>query len=76
MASPDELIGKDDFQMPWREQAELYRADDRKVMHSGMPKIGYEEQQTTPDGKTIWLRTSKVPLHDANGKVIGVLGIY
>jgi PAS domain S-box-containing protein len=41
-----------------------------------MPKIGYEEQQTTPDGKTIWLRTSKVPLHDANGKVIGVLGIY
>ncbi len=76
MRSPEELIGKDDFQMGWREQAERYRADDRQVMDSDTPIIGYEEQQTTPDGRLIWLRTSKVPLHDANGKVIGVLGIY
>ncbi|MDP3838175.1 MAG: diguanylate cyclase, partial [Methylococcales bacterium] len=34
------------------------------------------EQQTTPDGNTIWLRTSKVPLHDVAGQVMGVLGIY
>ncbi|MBZ0106380.1 MAG: PAS domain-containing protein [Sulfuricella denitrificans] len=76
MRSPEELVGKDDFQMGWREQAERYRADDRRVMDSDMPIIGYEEQQITPDGRMIWLRTSKVPLHDANGKVIGVLGVY
>lgn len=73
---PEELLDKDDFQMCWREQAELYRADDQRVIASGTPKIGIEEPQTTPDGRTICLRTSKVPLHDAGNTVVGVLGIY
>ena len=76
LTDPEELIGKDDHQLPWRDQAERYRADDRMVMESGQSKIRYEEPQTTPDGRTIWLRTSKVPLRDASGKIIGVLGIY
>jgi PAS domain S-box-containing protein len=74
--SPDGLLGKNDFDITWREQAELYRADDRKVMETGLSKIGYEEPQTTPKGDRIWLRTSKIPLKDAGGKVIGVLGTY
>jgi diguanylate cyclase (GGDEF)-like protein/PAS domain S-box-containing protein len=73
---PEELLGKDDFQMGWREQAELYRGDDRMVMSSNKPKLNIEEPQTTPDGHQIWLKTSKVPLHDATGEVVGVLGIY
>jgi PAS domain S-box-containing protein len=73
---PDDLLGKDDYQMGWREQADLYRADDRKVIDSDIPKLGFEEPQTTPDGRIIWLRTSKVPMHDAAGKVHAVLGIY
>ncbi|MDK9726009.1 MAG: PAS domain S-box protein [Sterolibacteriaceae bacterium MAG5] len=76
MAHPEELVGKDDFQLSWRDQAELYRADDRQVLESGRPRIGYEEPQTTPDGRTIWLRTSKVPLRDGSGKVFGLLGVY
>lgn len=76
MSGPEDMIGKDDFQIGWRDQAELYRADDRRVMDSGTPVIGYEEPSTTPDGSTIWLRTSKVPLHDGAGKVMGILGIY
>ena len=76
LSRPDDLLGKDDFQMGWHEQAELYRADDRLVMDVDQPKIRIEEPQTTPDGQTIWLQTSKVPLHNAAGKVIGVLGIY
>ncbi|MBS1130431.1 MAG: hypothetical protein H6R16_1433 [Proteobacteria bacterium] len=76
LTSPDELIGKSDFELSWREQAELYRADDQAVMVSGIPKIDFEEPQTTPDGHTIWLSTSKVPLHTGDGEVIGVLGIY
>ena len=72
---PDELIGKTDFEMVWAEQAELYRADDKTVMDSGMPKLGYEEPQTTLDGNLIRLRTSKVPLRGAEGKIIGMLGI-
>lgn len=74
--SQEELIGKTDYDMSWRQQAELYRADDTTVMETGIPKIGYEEPQTTPNGNTIWLRTSKVPLKDNEGNVIGVLGTY
>lgn len=72
----DEIIGKDDYQMGWRQQAELYRSDDRKVLESGIPKFNYEEPQTTPDGRFIWLRTSKVPLRDSGGEIRGVLGTY
>ncbi len=74
--SPEELMGKDDYQMGWREQAELYRSDDRKVLETGTPKINYEEPQTTPDGRRIWLRTNKVPLKNADGTIWGVLGTY
>ncbi len=73
---PEDLLGKDDFQMSWSEQAELYRADDRRVMDSDIPKLDFEEPQTTSDGSTIWLRTSKVPLRDVEGRVSGLLGIY
>lgn len=76
MSAAEELIGKDDFQMAWREQAEHYRADDREVMDSGIPKIGYEELQTTPDGTQSWVSTSKVPLRAKDGSVFGILGIY
>ena len=76
LQTPADLIGRDDFAMGWAEQAEIYRADDRQVMASGVARMNYEEPQTTPDGRTIWLRTSKVPLQDASGRVVGVLGIY
>ena len=74
--APSDLIGLDDYAMGWAEQADLYRADDRQVMASGQSRLDFEEPQTTPDGKPLWLRTSKVPLRDAAGTVMGVLGIY
>ncbi|MHB8067879.1 MAG: MASE3 domain-containing protein [Desulfobaccales bacterium] len=75
-SQPQQLLGQDDFAMGWREQAELYRADDRQVMESGRPKMNFVEPQTTPAGAKIWLNTSKVPLHMPNGEVFGVLGVY
>ena len=74
-SSPEEVIGKTDFDMPWKKQAELYRADDQLVMESGEAKLNYEELQTTPDGSTIWLSTSKIPMRE-NGQVVAVLGMY
>lgn len=73
---PQEVVGKTDFEMGWAAQADLYRRDDFEVMASGVPKLAYDESQTTPDGNTIWLRTSKVPLRGAGGEVLGVLGVY
>lgn len=76
LSRPDELIGKTDFDMVWKDQAELYRTDDQAVLESGSPRLNIEEPQTTPDGDTIWLRTSKVPLRDSDDQIIGILGIY
>ncbi|HDS11679.1 MAG TPA: PAS domain S-box protein, partial [Candidatus Wirthbacteria bacterium] len=75
-ASPEELIGKDDLQTVWKEQAELYRADDMNVIKSGQPKLGIDEPQTTPKGDIIWQRTNKLPLTDLMGNTIGILGTY
>lgn len=76
LTTPDEVIGKTDYDMPWKDQADLYRSDDRQVIETGTPRIGYEEPQTTPTGRTIWLRTSKIPLRDDEGRIIGVMGAY
>jgi PAS domain S-box-containing protein len=73
--SPDELVGKTDFDMPWTEFAELYRADDQRVMERDAPKLNFEEPIQTVGGEG-WLRTSKIPLHDSDGGVVAVLGMY
>jgi PAS domain S-box-containing protein len=74
--SPEELIGRDDYSLGWREQAESYRRDDAETIRTESPKLQYEEIQTTPDGKKIWISTSKVPLRSVDGQVLGILGTY
>ena len=74
-SDPKEVIGKDDFQMIWRELAEKYRADDRQIMESGCAKFNIEEPNTTPSGNATVL-TSKLPLRDAMGEICGILGTY
>jgi PAS domain S-box-containing protein len=73
---PKDLIGKDDYQMLWRDQADLYRADDRQVIESECAKLLIEEPSNTPDGTITTLLTSKIPLRGSKGEVIGVLGTY
>ena len=74
--APEEIIGRSDFEMGWKDQADSYRADDQAVISSGIPKLRYEEPQTTPEGGLIWLRSSKIPLRDTQGKIKGILGTY
>ena len=65
---PSEIVGTP--------TADFYRADDRQVMETDQPKLNYEEPQIRPDGSQAWLMTSKMPLHDQDGRVTGVLGVY
>ncbi len=76
LADPKDVIGKDDYQMGWRDQAEMYRSDDLQVIESGISKLLIEEPSTTPEGNIITLLTSKVPLRNSKGEVIGALGTY
>jgi len=76
LASAKDLIGKSDSEMPWKEQADIYRADDLQVMQSEKPKINYEEHHTNSDGTQSWVRTSKIPMRDTEGTVIGILGLF
>jgi len=73
---PADLIGLTDYDMVWRLRADRYRADDRQVMETGVAKINYEEPQVRPDGSEGWVRTSKLPLREADGRIIGVLCTY
>jgi signal transduction histidine kinase len=75
-ADPKEIIGKNDYQMAWCDQAELYRRDDRQVIESGCSKLLIEEPQTTPEGNAISLLTNKIPLLSSEGEITGVLGTY
>ncbi len=74
--TPEELIGKNDYDTPSSEQSEKYRADDAEIMKSGNAKINIEELHIYANGDQGWIRTSKVPLRDVNGKVFGLLGVF
>jgi len=75
LRSVDEIVGKTDFDLGYKEAAE-FQADDRRVMESGRPKVYYEEPVTTAQGRVIWARTSKFPLRGPGGEVVGVLGTF
>lgn len=77
LASPQEIIGLTDFDLPWeKSEAEFYRDCDRRIMDGDCAEIGIEEPQLTANGERTWLATNKVPLHDDVGNVIGILGTY
>jgi len=73
----EDIIGKTDYDLPWtREEADYYRACDRKVMVDGEILLNIEESQRKADGTETYLLTNKVPLLDEAGQVSGILGIY
>ncbi|MHC1751906.1 PocR ligand-binding domain-containing protein [Humidesulfovibrio sp.] len=77
LGHPDEVVGKTDFDLPWKpEQSRAYRADDRQVVSGGAPKSRYAEPLMKADGRLRWLETSKMPMHDESGQVSGVMGIF
>jgi len=74
--SPKDLIGRTDFEMPWKEHAEAYRADDLAVMNSKTARIDQEERNVNSKGDVSWVLTSKVPILDSRGEASAVLGMF
>ena len=73
---PGTVIGKHDNELGWKDEAQMYTSDDTLVMETDTPILDFEEPVTGPEGTKCWVRTSKFPLHDPEGRVIGILGTY
>jgi two-component system, sensor histidine kinase and response regulator len=69
-----EIVGRTDYDFVPRELADLFRADDRTAIAAGAPTIS-EDEISYPDGRRALLETTKTPMFDATGTLIGVLGI-
>lgn len=77
MGSLENMVGKTDYDFHNKpEDADFFIQVDRKVMESGLPMLDIEESMRRADGSERTLLTSKVPLRDEAGQVIGMLGIY
>jgi len=74
-SSPEDVIGKTDFDMPWKDQAEVYRAEDRGMLQSGESKLNYEQCQTASDGSILWLRANKILVQES-GETVAILAMY
>jgi len=74
--SPEEIVGKNDFELSWKKTAPLYRSDDTEIIRKNISKINYEEPQVRENGSSLWLRTTKIPLQNKQGEIIGLFGSY
>ncbi len=75
LSSSEDLIGKTDRELHPPEAAETYFADERRVVETGEPMIDFEEIVIAPDGRKVWLSSTKVPFRGEGGEVVGLFGI-
>ena len=75
LPNPDDLIGKTDFDLFTKEHAQQAFDDEQKILKTAIPKIGIEEKETWPDKHITWVSTTKMPLRDNNGAIIGTFGV-
>src|SRR5712691_11037916 len=73
---PQELLGKTDFDFYPQDAAARYFDEEQQIMRSGCPMLSHEEHVFySRSGREAWLLTTKVPLNDDEGHVIGIVGI-
>lgn len=75
LSEPAEAIGRSDFDFFGEEHSRKAFADEQLLMQTGEPLVGIEEQETWTDGRRTWVSTTKVPLRDRSGEVVGIFGI-
>lgn len=71
----DELVGKTDFDVFGSEHAHAAFADEQQIIATGQPVAAKVERETFCDRASTWASTTKMPLRDQNGQIIGTFGI-
>ncbi|SFC22196.1 diguanylate cyclase [Devosia psychrophila] len=74
-ATPHDMIGKTDFDIAPPERADVLFASEQKIIASGQPQLDIEELLPDATGELRSYMTAKVPLHGANGEMIGLAGV-
>jgi PAS domain S-box-containing protein len=75
LSTPEQMIGKSDKDFFTGEHASKALADEQEIIRTGQPLVNIEEKETWPDGSETWVLTTKLPLRDAAGRIIGTCGI-
>jgi PAS domain S-box-containing protein len=75
VASADELVGRCDFDFFPADVAAGFAAEERAVLDGILPALHRESAIAFKDGQTRWIATTKVPLRDSQGRIIGLVGI-
>jgi PAS domain S-box-containing protein len=76
LKDPADAVGKTDADIF---SAELARSSDeaeQEIMKTGVPRVDVEESLVWPDGRVIYTSTTRIPLRDASGSVIGTFGLF
>jgi len=71
----ESLIGLSDFDRFTAEHAEQAFRDEQEIIRTGEGFADLEERETWPDGSVTWVSSTKLPLRDASGRIIGTYGI-
>ena len=76
LINTSDIVGKTDYEMPWAlTEAANYLKDDNDVMEFDKGRLHIMETQHQSNGKVVWLDTSKFPMMDSSGEVMGVIGV-
>jgi len=72
---PAQAVGKTDADFFTEEHASKALADEQEIIRTGQPLVNIEEKETWPNGSETWVLTTKLPLRDDAGRIIGTCGI-
>ncbi len=75
LSDPVDAIGRSDEEFFAAAHAWKARTDEAEIMGSGHALVGIEECEVWPDGRQTWVSTTKAPLRDQTGAVIGIFGM-
>jgi PAS domain S-box-containing protein len=75
LADPADAIGRTAFDFFPKEAALVAQADDTHVLMSGDPIIGKRDRLPGPDGREVWHSTTRLPLRDAAGAIVGTIAV-
>jgi diguanylate cyclase (GGDEF)-like protein/PAS domain S-box-containing protein len=75
LGDPALAVGQTDFDFFTSEHAEQAYRDEQEIIRTGLPLVNVEEKETSADGSVRWVSTTKLPLRDSSGNVIGTCGI-